>query len=767
MIYMGNVNYIYMSPGGDIPFAIIFAGGIFIVTESSAASHTIAISTIQEVVHKLDKKFIDMPDNIVSEDNIYDILENNLAPVAFTNDYDSLSGKPTDMIRYTAQTLTNEQAIQARANIGAAENYMLELVQQKIKDDCVRSDMVQSLTEQQKFRARENIGVINFSGDYNDLDNKPCEKIVVDEVTLVSGTVDFSADTTDSAHVNNTRKTPISDYMYRVIIGETTYYLSPVECYSPDSIYNYPCFALGNLFHMDNAQANTGEPFCIVFLETILVGSFSVQIYWDKTVLNTSMDVTVIQEEKVTYVQLDEEYIPDTIARTADIPTPDVSGQIGTHNTATDAHNDIRLLIEGLTTRLNTLADSDDTTLDQMSEIVAYIKSNKELIEGITTNKVSVSDIIDNLTTNVSNKPLSAAQGVALKALIDAITVPTKLSELGDDSTHRLVTDTERSTWSAKANVADIPTKVSELTNDAGYLTSAPVTSINNKTGAVTLKAEDITDVVPITRLVNGKALVNDIVLTHTDVGAEKSGTASTILATHSGNKSNPHEVTAAQVGAPTVEEMNTAISAIKVPTRSVVTNPKDQSVVTYFKISNFGTWYGLATNEKVSLLIGTRSGETILFTLAGENASTVGASALRLNDRYSKISGIYYKISENAIYVSLGAWANILSVDVLSDKSGNYTPIVEQINALPVDETDAAADAKLITVPIVPFGSHYANGTVIGNNTQNLALGGKNARPTYNGSNMALQSDIPSKTENWTFTLEDGSTVTKVVYVG
>ena len=38
-----------------------------------------------------------------------------------------------------------------------------------------------------------------------------------------------------------------------------------------------------------------------------------------------------------------------------------------------------------------------------------------------------MSDIIDNLTTNVTNKPLSAAQGVALKALIDAITVPDKL----------------------------------------------------------------------------------------------------------------------------------------------------------------------------------------------------------------------------------------------------------------------------------------------------------------------------------------------------
>ena len=101
--------------------------------------------------------------------------------------------------------------------------------------------------------------------------------------------------------------------------------------------------------------------------------------------------------------------------------------KVSTHNTGTDTHSDIRLLISGLTDRLNALADSDDTTLDQLSEVVAYIKSNRELIEAITTSKVSVADIVDNLTTNIANKPLSAAQGVALKALIDAITVPDKL----------------------------------------------------------------------------------------------------------------------------------------------------------------------------------------------------------------------------------------------------------------------------------------------------------------------------------------------------
>lgn len=108
-------------------------------------------------------------------------------------------------------------------------------------------------------------------------------------------------------------------------------------------------------------------------------------------------------------------------------PAGTAAAQVAAHNIGTDAHSDIRLLIQGLTDRLNALADSDDATLDQLSEIVAYIKSNKSLIDAITTSKVGVADIVDDMTTNVANKPLSAAQGVALKALIDAITVPDKL----------------------------------------------------------------------------------------------------------------------------------------------------------------------------------------------------------------------------------------------------------------------------------------------------------------------------------------------------
>lgn len=99
-----------------------------------------------------------------------------------------------------------------------------------------------------------------------------------------------------------------------------------------------------------------------------------------------------------------------------------VNEDLQTHNSSPTAHDDMRNLISGLTTRLNALADSDDTTLDQLSEIVAYIKNNKSLIDNVTTSKVNVSDIIDNLISTAVNKPLSAKQGKVIKDLIDALT---------------------------------------------------------------------------------------------------------------------------------------------------------------------------------------------------------------------------------------------------------------------------------------------------------------------------------------------------------
>ena len=181
------------------------------------------------------------------------------------------------------------------------------------------------------------------------------------------------------------------------------------------------------------------------------------------------------------------------------------SAAVGTHNAQTDAHNDIRLLISALAARMDALANSDDETLDQMAEVVAYIKDNRGLIEQITTGKVSVSDIVNNLTTNVTNKPLSAAQGVALKALIDAIVIPTKLSQLTNDKgylTGYTETDPTVPAWAKSASkpaYSKSEVGLGNVDNVRQYSASNPppypVTSVNGKTGAVSLGTLTITGV--------------------------------------------------------------------------------------------------------------------------------------------------------------------------------------------------------------------------------------------------------------------------------
>jgi len=68
---------------------------------------------------------------------------------------------------------------------------------------------------------------------------------------------------------------------------------------------------------------------------------------------------------------------------------------------------------------INEVLHSDDVTLDTVQEIVAFIKNNKDVIDTISTSKVSITDIVDNLLSTAANKPLSANQGKVLKQIID------------------------------------------------------------------------------------------------------------------------------------------------------------------------------------------------------------------------------------------------------------------------------------------------------------------------------------------------------------
>lgn len=120
---------------------------------------------------------------------------------------------------------------------------------------------------------------------------------------------------------------------------------------------------------------------------------------------------------------------PEKPLYTADEVGAEEKGTIDKHNVSKETHQDIREILTRLEEKVKAIANSDDESLDTLAEIVAYIKSNKSLIDAITTGKVSTSDIVNDLITNVETKVLSAAQGVELKRQIDEVvkSIPKKL----------------------------------------------------------------------------------------------------------------------------------------------------------------------------------------------------------------------------------------------------------------------------------------------------------------------------------------------------
>lgn len=137
-----------------------------------------------------------------------------------------------------------------------------------------------------------------------------------------------------------------------------------------------------------------------------------------------------------------------------------MENELSAHNVSEAAHDDIRRLVADISTRVNTALNSDDITLDQLSEIVDYIKNNRGLIDGITTSKVSVSDIVDNLTSTADKKPLSAKQGKVLKGELD--TVKKSVSD-GKKNVAAAITAKGVSTVSTDENPATFDTLASNI----------------------------------------------------------------------------------------------------------------------------------------------------------------------------------------------------------------------------------------------------------------------------------------------------------------
>lgn len=186
----------------------------------------------------------------------------------------------------------------------------------------------------------------------------------------------------------------------------------------------------------------------------------------------------------------------------------DVTISSGTITVNDDSHNHVISNVDGLQnaldakadksdyetfkTNVNTLLDSDDETLDQMSEIVAYTKNNKGLIDSITTSK---QDKITGAATTITSSNLTASRVLVSdsngKVAASSSITTTELGYL-DGATSNLQTQitAAKNTADAKLAAADITVTVTGTGNaitaasydDNGTITLTKGATYNNYT---------------------------------------------------------------------------------------------------------------------------------------------------------------------------------------------------------------------------------------------------------------------------------------------
>ena len=127
----------------------------------------------------------------------------------------------------------------------------------------------------------------------------------------------------------------------------------------------------------------------------------------------------------------------------------------------------------------------------ELDDTISIVLRQQEQQKGDYATKEDVTNIVSNILVNYDRSTIVDAK---IQAALQTINVPTKTSQLTNDSGFITIDDIpEVETGVISINgqsgvvTLDIPTKTSELINDSGFLTEAPVTSVNGRTGAVTV----------------------------------------------------------------------------------------------------------------------------------------------------------------------------------------------------------------------------------------------------------------------------------------
>lgn len=151
-------------------------------------------------------------------------------------------------------------------------------------------------------------------------------------------------------------------------------------------IYKTASFHIGNLSLYDANQMNTGEDYLCLFIYEMVEGADDITtlITYAHGQLTTASDSVVIKlVDKPLVHTLDEKFIPNTIARTSEIPS--------TEGLATETY---------VNTKVAGLVDSAPETLDTLNELAAALGDDPNFA---TTLATQIGEIRAALTINYDN----------------------------------------------------------------------------------------------------------------------------------------------------------------------------------------------------------------------------------------------------------------------------------------------------------------------------------------------------------------------------
>ena len=489
-----------------------------------------------------------------------------LATVATSGSYNDLSNKPTTMTptSHTHGNITNDGKIGSNANkplitttggtvttgsFGTSANTFCEGNDSRLSDARTPTAHTHTVSDVTDF---PNLATVATSGSYNDLSNKPTIPTVNNATLTIQKngtTIDtFTANSSTNKTVNISVPTKVSE------LDNDSNYLTSVPNLDASKITSgtidiarLPAGALERLVTVTNRTARFA-----LTTSTVQVGDVVKQT--DTGVMYYVVDTTNLNSE--------DGYSEFTAGTATSVPWSGVTGKPSSYTPSSHTHGNITnagavgttankplitttngvITTGSFGTTANTFCQGNDSRLSDARTPTAHTHSASDITSGLAT--VATSGSYNDLSNKptiptVNNATLTIQKnGTTVKTftanassnVTANITVPTKTSDLTNDSHVSITTETDTTSTGTPAHGGTF-TCIDSVTRDS----NGHVTKVNTKT--VTLPSDSNTDTL-VTQNVSTANENHPILLSATKDATTNQGAKTSIFA--SGVKVNP-----------------------------------------------------------------------------------------------------------------------------------------------------------------------------------------------------------------------------------